>query len=135
MPTEGNINRVSSPGLDRELALLKSGPEVAAHRHHEPQSKGVIQSTQVVELPVPQVVEPLPIYKTEPQTTGSSREPQVGKIETAEDEPVSIAAVTKLLTEHFAGRVHKDSDLAEFRSQVIQAFKHLGLDTRKFFGV
>jgi hypothetical protein len=29
----------------------------------------------------------------------------------------------------------RDPDLRDFRSQVIAAFKHLGLDTRKFFGV
>ena len=36
-----------------------------------------------------------------------------------------------------AARPHapRDPDLKEFKDQVIRAFKHLGLDTRKFFGV
>jgi hypothetical protein len=29
----------------------------------------------------------------------------------------------------------RDPDLRDFKKQVIQAFKHLGLDTKQFFGV
>lgn len=41
-------------------------------------------------------------------------------------------AVKQILSDRHAPR---DPDLKEFRDQVIGAFKHLGLDTRKFFGV
>lgn len=33
------------------------------------------------------------------------------------------------------GLVPRDPDLVKFREQVISAFRHLGLDTNKFFGV
>lgn len=35
----------------------------------------------------------------------------------------------------FAKHAPRDPDLRDFRKQVIAAFKHLGLDTNKFFGV
>jgi hypothetical protein len=149
MPTEGNLNRVSSPGLDRELAALESqGSGIAANRIHRPeaeveisqQHEGVIQSSPDLNMAPPfQLSNPPPagweFEQAAPITAEASRAEYVGKTD-PNDEAVSVAEVTKLLTEHFAHQMlSRDPDLAAFKKQVIGAFKHLGLDTRKHFGV
>lgn len=52
-----------------------------------------------------------------------------GETPTAEPSLAEVAAMI------LAKRAPRDPDLAEFKDQVIRAFRHLGLDTRKFFGV
>lgn len=150
MSTEGNINRVSSPGLDRERAALESaGSGIAANRIHHvdsvkvstseminaaalnemeisQQHEGVIQSSPEQTQVAPPFVIP------DPPPPGWEFE----KVQTIDEEPISVAEVTKLLTEHFAkNTLTRDPDLSAFKKQVISAFKHLGLDTRKHFGV
>jgi hypothetical protein len=73
----------------------------------------------------------------EPRTAEADRAGQVGKIE---DPPVmdSVAAdllFAELVQRARVGHAPRDPDLREFREQVVAAFKHLGLDTAKFFGV
>lgn len=52
-------------------------------------------------------------------------------------EPVLTPELETAVKEILISRSHapRDPDLREFKDQVIAAFKHLGLDTRKFFGV
>lgn len=151
MPTQGDINRVSSPGLDRERAAMKVEPShgsaIAANRYSRTveettqQDEGVIPSSPEQKLEsvfLPGGHHPaLNSIERPPQTAGSSRAEFIGKVEGFEDDdPVSVAAVTKLLTEHFANQAgNRESDLDKFKTQVIRAFKHLGLDTVKHFGV
>lgn len=74
-----------------------------------------------------------------PQTADAQRAGQVGSIELEPETPFSPEA--ELLSEGLkasaAGLIGltRDPDLRVFKGQVVAAFKHLGLDTRKFFGV
>lgn len=160
MPTEGNINRISSPGLDRERAAMKKLPEptgssTAANRiHHVDDVSNVRQDAVEISQKSEGVIQSSPEQKSElldmtdamttlvmttllPQTANAARAEFIGRAEGFEDdEPVSVAAVTKLLTEHFANQAgNRETELDAFKKQVIRAFKHLGLDTMKHFGV
>ncbi len=96
------------------------------------QDEGVIPSSLEMKSELQMAVESI----EGPVTADSQRAQFVGRIESEDDEPVSVAAVTKLLTEHFASQAgNRESDLDKFKTQVIRAFKHLGLDTVKHFGV
>lgn len=74
---------------------------------------------------------------------GIVKEPTPSAAPVAPDFSVSSeqAPDTQSLTEEAGNKIlgnvllARDPDLAGFKAQVIAAFKHLGLDTRKFFGV
>lgn len=137
MSTEGNINRVSSPGLDRERAALESaGSGIAAKRIHVPEAE--VEISQQHEGVIQSSPEPKPEFAIDLHVMPDPPPPgwEFEKVQTVDEEPISVAEVTKLLTEHFAkNTLTRDPDLSAFKKQVISAFKHLGLDTRKHFGV
>jgi hypothetical protein len=140
VPTQGDINRVSSLYLDRERAALEASSSNAANSYARLQAVEVSKQDEGVIPSSPEMKSELQMALDSiegPQTAGSSRAEFVGRVdEVIDDEPVSVAAVTKLLTEHFANQAgNRESDLDKFKTQVIRAFKHLGLDTVKHFGV
>ena len=142
MPTQGDINRISSPGLDRERAAMELEPASSSNaangyaRLHaveiSKQHEGVIQSSPETKTELQTALDSI----EGPVTADTQRAGFIGRVQEFEDEPVSVAAVTKLLTEHFANQAGtRETELDGFKKQVVRAFKHLGLDTTKFFGV
>lgn len=69
-----------------------------------------------------------------PVTVESAWADQVGKVELQDPSFEAGQAVIETLARTLLARTPRDPDLKVFRQQVIQAFKHLGLDTNKFFG-
>ena len=74
---------------------------------------------------------------TIPQTSDGQRAGQVGHAEVIEEDPEdsigNIASTSSTFEVARMLELVRDPELVKLRAQVIQAFKHLGLNTRQFF--
>lgn len=138
MPTNSlGVNQVSSSSLDADLAEagLNQEPETADSFNRD--------KTGRIEIPVPFPFPPPTVateIERELKEAGVEFEPEFDAAEVQEQlaENAARAELNKslpLVLEIAKSSLTRDPDLREFKKQVVAAFKHLGLDTKQFFGV
>jgi hypothetical protein len=153
MSTETIVNRTPGPATDLQVLEAKNAKDLIRPAVDGGVSGSGAHLAEARPLPVVTEMKPLPIPKefnyTEFQTAEGQRAGQVGSVtpsnQELDEEQLKLVdqAASELanslpvlnLVERFV-RTHapRDPDLKKFKEEVIAAFKHLGLDTRKFFG-
>lgn len=133
MPTETIVNRVhQDPFLQADL-------EEAGLTNSEPQTADAINRTKTgrIDIPVPFPFPPpteAELIAKELKEAGVEVEDDQQKAEPSLQQ-LAQGIINKRLDLMTSPAAPRDPDLREFKKQVIAAFKHLGLDTVKFFGI
>ena len=137
MSRETIVNRVKpSFGLEIETERLRQELSVDTQVHYQGQETtiGALPEGAVPDETVEQILKTTEQPFVAPaQTAEAIRAGQVGQaqIDAEQELRLAIPAIIEIAK---AG-LTRDPDLEFFKNQVVTAFKHLGLDTRKFFGV
>ncbi len=122
MSTETIVNRVpETAGLRLERERLESE---TAQENRATQIDGLIEKVKLTAIPIPKEfnITPAPsVPITPPAAQENSKEPDSLEL----DSYLPTEAPTDVPV----------SEFNEFKQRVIAGFKHLGLDTRKHFGV
>ena len=126
------VNRITSPGLEREAELLRQADEAAGIKPEPAQA----ERAPVEQIPVPSQ------FRTKVDSALYTRKTVDGEVITSEeitraekliDQAIDVL-VEQAVTELASPENIEKYRAAKFRENVIAAFKHLGLDTVKFFG-
>jgi hypothetical protein len=123
MSQETVVNRVQQTShFATESAKLEVVPQVTEE----------LKWTPVVSI---DLNDPTKMYEQVPQTAEAQRVGQVGSIEESDDnigniaEPANLAFAKALLGLGY----EQPESFTQFKTRVIAAFRHMGLDTRRFF--